>query len=63
MSEEINKKLDDIHSDVKDIKGEFHTMHDRMDREVTERSSMMQRIYQTIVDLETRIIAWWRASK
>ena len=60
---EVHKKLDEIHKDVKDVKGEFKTLHDRADREVGERAHGLQRIFQTIVDMEHRLISWWRGKE
>lgn len=60
MNDPVHNKLDAIHKDVRDIKGEFQTVHDRMDREVKERSYGIQRIFQTIVEMEHRLVSWWR---
>ena len=60
MDDKIGKKLDDIHEDVKDIKGEFKTVHHRMDREASERHWTIVGILQSIKELEQRIIEWFR---
>jgi hypothetical protein len=56
----VRKKLEEIHEDVKDIKDEFKTVHDRMDREVTERHWSLIGILQAIKEVEQRVVAWFR---
>lgn len=53
----IKQKLEEIHEDVK---GGNKQLNDRMDREVGERAHGVQRIFQAIVDMEHRIVTWWR---
>ena len=67
---EVHKKLDTlldrqkvIHEDVKDVKGEFKTLHDRADREGQERNWSLVGIRQAIHDLEQRLISWWRGGE
>ena len=64
---EVHKKLDTlldrqkvIQEDVKDVKGEFKTLHDRADREGRERNWSLVGIRQALSDMEERLISWWR---
>ena len=63
----MHKKLDTLLDRQKvigeDVKGGFKTVHDRADREVGERAHGLQRIFQTIVDMEQRLISWWRGKE
>ena len=56
---EVHRKLDEIHQDVKDVKGEFKTLHDRADREGRERNWTLLGIRQALSDMEQRLISWW----
>jgi hypothetical protein len=56
----VHKKLEEIHEDVKDIKDEFKTVHDRMDREVQERQWSMVGILQAVKELEQRVVNWFK---
>lgn len=58
--EKVTKKLDEVHEDVKDIKGEFKALHTRMDRETRERGWSLVGLGQAIRNLEERIVALFR---
>ena len=53
----VKEKLDEIH---KDVKGGFQTVHDRMDREVTERAWSLERLWQGLGALRNDILSLFR---
>lgn len=56
----VKSKLDEIHQDVKDIKGEFQSVHDRMDREVNERAWSLERLWQGLTSIRADILSLFR---
>lgn len=66
--EQVTKKLEDIHQDVREIKtgvagiqGEFKTAHDRMDREIKDRGWSWVGVIDAIRSLEQRLIDKFRS--
>jgi len=59
MDDPLHKKLDEIHQDVK---GGFQTVHDRMDREVTDRAYGMARIAEMWATVMAKIESLFRRS-
>ena len=57
MSEELHKKLEEVHEDVK---GGFRTLHDRMDREVSDRAYGMARIAEMWATVMAKIESLFR---
>jgi hypothetical protein len=57
MHDPVHKKLDEIHQDVK---GGFHSLHDRMDRENTDRAYGFERIAQMWATVMAKIDSLFR---
>jgi len=57
LDEKVDKKLEEIHEDVK---GGFQAVHTRMDREIQERQWSLVGILQAVRELEERVVGWFR---